>query len=590
MKKILLFAFALSLHACGGNSVEESAGNFAAPASQGFKQVPRNRTLIIDCADPGTCAGQMKDYNTFNPYIPGRISRTGYQFEYEPLYFYNAYGAQDTLMPWIALSHQYNADFTEVVVKIRPGVKWSDGVAWTAHDLVFTVNMLKSHAPMLLFSTDMKNWVKEAVAVDDLTARIALTAPNPRFVFSYFAHNFDNGVPIVPKHIWEGQDPEQFANFDMGKGWPVVSGPYRMALSEPAQRIWDLRQDWWASQSGFSHLPQVERIIFLPYVEEAKRVQSMVANLFDTCVDMRPPNIKSAVDDNPNLTTWSGRQSPYGYLDWWPIAMGFNDLEPPFDDPQVRWAINYAVNRQQLLEVGWQGSGSYAVLPFPDFPAIRKYTDQIQDLMEKYPVGRHDLAQSARLMEGQGWKKDEEGMWTKNGQHVEVVLNIFGGFQDIGPVLVAQLQKAGFKAATRMISDAYDQMSQGHAKAYINGHAGSVRDPYFTLRLYQGRFVQPTGTPAEQFWRWKNPEFDRLVDQMGQTAPEDPKLIPLFRQAMEIWLRELPSIPLLQWYHRIPHNQTYWTNWPSAEDPYINSAYWHRTFLLVLLNLKPAQG
>ena len=169
------------------------------------------------------------------------------------------------------------------------------------------------------------------------------------------------------------------------------------------------------------------------------------------------------------------------------------------------------------------------------------------------------------------------------------MLNIFGGFQDIGPVLVAQLQKAGFKAATRMISDAYDQMSQGYAKAYINGHAGSVRDPYFTLRLYQGRFVQPTGTPAEQFWRWKNPEFDRLVDQMGQTAPEDPKLIPLFRQAMEIWLRELPSIPLLQWYHRIPHNQTYWTNWPSAENPYINSAYWHRTFLLVLLNLKPAQ-
>ena len=77
---------------------------------------------------------------------------------------------------------------------------------------------------------------------------------------------------------------------------------------------------------------------------------------------------------------------------------------------------------------------------------------------------------------------------------------------------------------------------------------------------------------------------------MGQTAPEDPKLIPLFRQAMEIWLRELPSIPLLQWYHRIPQNQAYWIGWPSAENPYINSAYWHRTFLLVLLNLRPVQG
>ena len=50
------------------------------------------------------------------------------------------------------------------------------------------------------------------------------------------------------------------------------------------------------------------------------------------------------------------------------------------------------------------------------------------------------------------------------------------------------------------------------------------------------------------------------------------------------------AIPLLQFYHRIPHNQTYWTNWPSAQKPYINSAYWHRTWLLVLLGLEPAQS
>ena len=51
----------------------------------------------------------------------------------------------------------------------------------------------------------------------------------------------------------------------------------------------------------------------------------------------------------------------------------------------------------------------------------------------------------------------------------------------------------------------------------------------------------------------------------------------------------MPAIPLLQFYHRLPHNQTNWTNWPSEENPYINSAYWHRTWLLVLLNLKPVQ-
>ena len=43
-------------------------------------QVPRNRTLIMDCAESGTCAGQIKDYNTFNPYRPESTSRTGYNF------------------------------------------------------------------------------------------------------------------------------------------------------------------------------------------------------------------------------------------------------------------------------------------------------------------------------------------------------------------------------------------------------------------------------------------------------------------------------------------------------------------------------
>jgi len=108
--------------------------------------------------------------------------------------------------------------------------------------------------------------------------------------------------------------------------------------------------------------------------------------------------------------------------------------------------------------------------------------------------------------------------------------------------------------------------------------------------LYHSRFVQPTGTATPTFWRWRNPEFDAVVDRMGRTAPDDPALMGQFRQALEVWLPELSAIPLLQFYHRLPHNHTYWKNWPSAENPYINSAYWHRTWLLVLLQLEPTQG
>ncbi len=564
---------------CGDSSSEGLSGT--------FRRVPRNRTLIMDCAESNTCAGQIQDYNSFNPYIPGTTSRIGYNFLYEPLYFYNAFKGE--MIPWIATGHEFNEDYSEVVINIRPGVKWHDGTPWTAHDLVFTINMLREYAPTLTYSTDMENWVTEAVAIDSLTARISLTAANPRFVFSYFTSNFGIGVPIVPRHVWEGQDAETFDNFDTERGWPVFTGPYRLAMSTPQQRIWDLRQDWWAAETGFQQLPKVERLIYLTYMEEAKRVQNLITNQMDTSLDLRPPNILTVLESNPRVTTWTGREAPFGYVDFWPISLGFNNLEEPFSDVDVRRAINYAIDRDQLVAVGWRGAGSSTLLPFPDYPALRPYFSEVEDLLAKYEVGVFDLAKCAKLMESKGWQRIDGGFWTQEGKPLKIVIDIFPIFNDVTPILVEQLHRAGFDADFRMTSDAYTRMALGRARAFINGHGGSVRDPYFTLRLYHSRFVQPTNEPAEYFWRWANDDYDRIVDRMAAVAPGDPELVRLYRQAMEIWLAELPSIPILQWYHRIPHNETYWTNWPSEKNPYINSAYWHRVWLLVLLNLEPVQ-
>ena len=393
----------------------------------------------------------------------------------------------------------------------------------------------------------------------------------------------------MPRHIWQGQDAETFANFDPARGWPVVSGPYTLARSEPQQRIWDLRPGWWAAKTGFRDLPKVERLIYLPYMEETKRVQNLLRDGMDTSLDLRPPNISTAVEQNPRLSTWTGRKPPFGYLDFWPISLGFNNLEAPFSDPRVRRAIAYAIDRDELVEIGWLGSGSPTLLPFPDFPPMRRFTAGVRDLVQQYEVGVFDAGKSAAIMEGLGWSRDSDGYWVQNGERLRLVIDIAPIFQDLTPVLVRQLERAGFEADFRMTSDFFTRQTQGTAAAFLTGHGGSVRDPHFTLSFYHSRFVRPTGESAERFWRWSNPTYDALVDSMGEVSPDDPRLQDLFHRAMEIWLAELPSIPLVQWYHRIPHNQTYWKNWPSAENPYIHSAYWHRTWLLVLLGLEPVQ-
>ena len=74
-----------------------------ANGSGALKEVPRERTMILGLL-------QMLDYDSFNPYLPGVTSDTGFNFLFEPLYFYNAYGRKDNLVPWIAEGHEYNED------------------------------------------------------------------------------------------------------------------------------------------------------------------------------------------------------------------------------------------------------------------------------------------------------------------------------------------------------------------------------------------------------------------------------------------------------------------------------------------------
>ena len=123
------------------------------------------------------------------------------------------------------------------------------------------------------------------------------------------------------------------------------------------------------------------------------------------------------------------------------------------------------------------------------------------------------------------------------------------------------------------------------------GHGGSVSaDPYFTLRLSQSVTEAVPGGHQVNFSLWHNEEFDKIVDEMAVTPPEDQEaLMDQWRRAMEIWLPELPDIQIQEWYHRIPMNTTYWTNWPTKDNAYVNGAFWHLTFNMILHKLQPTQ-
>lgn len=90
----------------------------------------------------------------------------------------------------------------------------------------------------------------------------------------------------------------------------------------------------------------------------------------------------------------------------------------------------------------------------PHFPPLMHYIDQVQDLLEKYPVGTHDSAKTAAIMERRDWSRDSEGFWQRDGIRLRVHVMVFPSlFQDFTPALVEQLRRAGFDASFRMVSD-----------------------------------------------------------------------------------------------------------------------------------------
>ncbi|HVC35568.1 MAG TPA: ABC transporter substrate-binding protein [Chloroflexota bacterium] len=564
----------------------------------GVKPVPRDRTFV-SAGVGGEAFEQFTDVEMQNPFLPG-ISRSGFQVVMEPLFFYNPYHTASVCgpasvaqcnrgeIPWLAVTYAYNDDYTSVVVDLREGVLWSDGQPFTARDVVFTVNMLRENAPDLTWSIDMHQWVNQATALDDYTVQFALNRPNPRFIFDYFMFHEDFGIPIVPEHVFRGKDPRVFPNFDLTLGWPVVTGPYRLVYSDAHQKIWDRRDDWWGALAGFHALPEPERLVFLPAFPATTMADLIVRDQVDTTLNLSLGGIQSVLNRNPKITTWTNSQAPYGYVDYWVTGLGFNDMTAPFDDPTIRWAIDHVVNRDELVAVGYDGAGESALLPYPDFPALQPYLFQVSDVVKASQPGAFDQSKSAQIMRAKGYEQDRQGFWSIGGKRLSIPIVTFQVEQDITAVLVDQLRRGGFDATYTLPADYETPIYTGEAAAYVFGHNGSVRDPYLTLRLYESRFSAPTGHRATRSYRWRDPQFDQIVDQMGTIPATAPGFTALWRQALSIWLKALPDIPLVQFYHRIPVNTTYWTGWPDATNPYINTANWHRTFELVILSLKQA--
>ncbi|RLG46913.1 MAG: ABC transporter substrate-binding protein, partial [Thermoproteota archaeon] len=285
-------------------------------------EVRREETLIVDI-----CSGRAPaPYDIWNPFIPGTKRDCGFhQLCMEPLFIVNL--ATGEYIPWLAESYEYGPDFKTLVVHLRRGVKWSDGHPFTADDVVFTYELLLKYAPKLLWSAAVKKWVEEVRKIDDYTVEFVLKAPNPRFHLTggvFPVCRIWGGVPIVPKHIWEGKDPLKFKNYP-----PVGTGPYRLVSASETAFVWERRDDWWGTEL-FGVRPAPKRVIFTAYGPPETKAMKMANHELDQVFMLLPSLFLSVKERNPYVSSWF-KGPPYAWLDPCPRHLFINHMVYPYN-------------------------------------------------------------------------------------------------------------------------------------------------------------------------------------------------------------------------------------------------------------------
>ena len=543
----------------------------AAPTASAQAEAERSEILKI------AIAGPIEDPTNLNmTNWSADRARTGlHQVAYE-YFFYNNLQTGE-FIPWLAESYEYNADSTSLTVKLRDGVTWNDGKPFTPEDVVFTYDLLREN-PSMSWAVEATTAVKSVEKVDALTVQFNLTEANPRYHLNreaFPAVGIWGGITILPKHIWESEDPLTFKNNP-----PVTTGPYRLKDATQSSVVWERRDDWWATEV-FGLTPAPREVQFLHLGAETNVALALANNEIDTSNIgiLSAGSFQEVARRNPNIRAWE-KEAPFAWADPCPRSLMVQNATPGLDKPEVRRALSFLIDREAIVDLAYEGSTVPAWGIWPEYDANQPYFEAIGDLREQYPTDVYDPDMAAELFAQAGVAPEDLSLRflvnADSNEDMKVTTVVADQLTEAGlEIEIQPLSGSALTDATRLGD--YDLKFHSFCPGYIVEN----------LDLFHSKNYVPLGGMAPWFernsFRYQNPAFDKIVDQMYKVSPDDTAaLTPLFHDAMEIWLADMPVVPLVQAPALVPFNSTYWTGWPTAEDPWNMPVSWWATFNLVI--------
>jgi peptide/nickel transport system substrate-binding protein len=539
---------------------------------------PRDQTLY-------TTGTMWYPPGNFNPVSNSQETTGTLGLLYEPLFLYNP--LTDKFTPWLAKGGSWTGS-NVYTLTLRQGIKWNDGTALTADDVIYTVNLGK--LPSVGYST-IWNFLQSVTKVDQYTVKFTFSKPEYQ-EWSNWLYNW----AIVPSS-WGTKDATSvlFANSTN----PVGSGPYKLLTYNAQEVVWQKNDSWWGkSLLGLDVKP--EYVIDLTDLSNNVTLGQMLSGGTVDLSNNFLPGIASIVTG----LAGQGGYSISTYYSKPPYMLSANTAwlvpnvtKKPTNDPVFRRALAESINVNQIVTNVYTNIVA-AANPTGLLPTWSQYIDK--SAVAKYGF-TYNPTDAKKLLTNAGYKMGSDGYFrNKDGSPINLSLIVPNGWTDWMAAIqsIAQsAKKAGIRITPGFPSQA-DRLSKMNANPptfdlTIANDAQISNTPW---TYYNWIFHTPFVANAGNYAHYTNATAWSLVQKLDTTPSSNVSAMKsIISQLETIQLQNLPVIPL--WYNGMwsQANNTVWTNWPSSAagslhvPPVTWGGYWNMGAVLMLTTLKLAQ-
>lgn len=419
----------------------------------------------------------------------------------------------------LAESWQISSDHKTITFKLKPNLKWADGKPLTSNDILFTWRAVIDEKTASPYASEYL-LVKKAEAPDAVTFKVTYDQAYAPALDSWA------GLQILPEHLLKNQDLHT-SSFTRK---PVGSSYYQLDK-------WNNGENLKLSRNPNSVLGQanIAKLVTRIIPDNSAQFLELMADNIDS-MGLDPIKYARIIPARPAL---QNKLALYKELGNSYTYMGFNLKHKPFDDRRVRLAINYAIDKQEIIDGVYLGLGINIASPYK--PGTRWSNPNLQP----YP---YNIEKAKALLKEAGFEDSNgDGILERDGKpfSFEIITNQNKEREKSAVLIQRRLKAVGIDVQIRAIEWASfisRFIKTGDFDAVILGWSLGLDPDQFSIwhssQQLPGQF---------NFIGYNNPEIDKLLEQ-GRVELDPEKRMAIYHDFARILLNDTPIIYLSAGY------------------------------------------